>query len=128
MRWNKERYNTDLEYRDKCRIIFRKRHKRSKERHYFKYAARSLRYKFRIQIVSFDLWKIAKRQRLTCPITGRHLTRTNISVDHIIPLSKGGTNDFSNLRFIDHHANLAKASFSESELLALAKDIIKTLK
>jgi hypothetical protein len=55
------------------------------------------------------------------------LTRSNISIDHKIPLSKGGTNDPLNLRFIDIHANLAKAKFTDEALIALAKDIVNTM-
>ena len=64
---------------------------------------------------------------MICPLTNRHLTRHNISIDHIIPTSKGGTNDLQNLRFVDYHANLAKATFSDSDLLKLAIDIVNTL-
>jgi 5-methylcytosine-specific restriction endonuclease McrA len=106
---------------------WRKKRRRKKQKRYFKFIAKVLRYKYKVSITARDLWKIAKKQRLVCPLTGRYLTRKNISVDHIIPVSKGGTNDLSNLRFVDYHANLAKAKFSEAELLALAKDIVKTL-
>lgn len=109
------------------REAWRQKRRRKKQRRYFSYAAKILRYKYKIKVTASDLWRIAKRQRMVCPVTGRHLTRENISIDHTIPLSKGGTNDLSNLRFIDYHANLAKATFSEAELLTLAKDIVNTL-
>lgn len=106
--------------------MWRQKDRRKKQKRYFKFAAGTLRYKYRISITAWDLWKIAKRQRLLCPLTGRYLTRKNISVDHIIPLSNGGTNNLSNLRFIDYHANLAKAMFSDEDLFNLAKDIVAT--
>jgi 5-methylcytosine-specific restriction endonuclease McrA len=126
MSYDKQKYLRE-KMNPRCRERWRQKRKRKRQRRYFSYAAKTLRYKFRIQISAFDLWKIAKRQCLKCPLTGRHLTRENISIDHTIPLSSGGTNDRSNLRFVDYHANLAKASFSEAELLTLAKDIVKTL-
>lgn len=98
--------------------------------HYFRYMAMVLRDKCKVgyKIKWNDLYKIAKSQKLVCPLTNRKLTRENISVDHKIPLSKGGTNDPSNLRFIDYHANLAKAMFTDEELRILATDIINTIK
>lgn len=93
---------------------------------YFKYLSRVLKYKCKTGhlITPQELWSLAKRQRLTCPLSGRRLTRNNISIDHIIPLSNGGDNHPSNLRFVDYHANLAKAMFSDQELVLLAADII----
>jgi len=105
----------------------RRKAKRHKQKRYFKYLSEILRRKYSIGIGAWDLWKIAKRQQLICPLTGRRLTRKNISIDHSVPKSRGGTNDISNLRFVDYHANLAKAMFSEDELLQLAKDIVTTL-
>ena len=124
MKYDKVRYRADTQYRERCLQTWRKKRKQKKQRRYFGYAAKTLRYKFRIQISAFDLWKIAKRQRLICPLTGRHLTRANISVDHHIARSKGGTSELPNLRFIDYHANLAKATFSDDDLFTLAKDIV----
>lgn len=75
---------------------------------------------------AWELWKLAKKQKLICSLTGRKLTIKNISVDHILPLSKGGTNALNNLRFVDRHANLARLTFSDNELFELAKDIVNT--
>ena len=43
-------------------------------------------------VTAQHLWGIAKRQQMRCALTNRKLTKNNLSVDHIIPLSKGGTN------------------------------------
>ena len=83
--------------------------------------------KINVSVRQWDLWKIAKKQRLKCALTGRKLTNENISLDHIIPTSKGGTHDISNLRLVVLHANLAKLNYSDNELLELAKDIVTTL-
>lgn len=100
-----------------------------KKIHYFITLAQSLRSRNKNghRITANELWSIAKKQKLICPLTGRKLTRENISLDHITPLSAGGDNSFNNLRFVDYHANLAKLNYSDVELLQLAKDIVSTL-
>jgi 5-methylcytosine-specific restriction endonuclease McrA len=73
----------------------------------------------------FDLWKLAKKQKLICAISGRKLTTENISVDHVVPLSKGGSTKIDNMQLVDYHANLAKFTFTMSELYTLCEDILK---
>jgi 5-methylcytosine-specific restriction endonuclease McrA len=64
---------------------------------------------------------IAKRQKLKCAISGQILTRENMSIDHIIPLCKGGTNDISNLQILTIEINIMKNSHSTEEFIRLCK-------
>ena len=79
-------------------------------------------------IRAFDLWKLAKRQKMLCALTGRHLTNENVSPDHIIPISKGGTHEIGNLRLVDRDANIARASLTDEEFLSLCHDVVNHLK
>lgn len=74
-----------------------------------------------------ELWGLLKKQRMLCGLTGRRLNRDNISLDHIVPLSKGGSNEPSNLRFVHIDANTFKMDMDDNGLLELAKDIVRTL-
>lgn len=74
-----------------------------------------------------ELWGLLKRQRMLCTLTGRRLNRDNISLDHIVPLSKGGSNEPNNLRFVHIDSNTFKMDMDDSDLLELATDIVKTL-
>ena len=76
------------------------------------------------KIKPFDLWKIAKKQKLQCALTGDILDRKNISLDHIVPLSKGGKNIVSNVRLVTKDANFMKNSHSDEELLELCKKVV----
>jgi len=78
-------------------------------------------------IRAVDLALLAKRQKMLCALTGRRLTNENISPDHIIPISKGGTHDIGNIRLVDRDANIARASLSDEDFLKLCKDVVKTL-
>lgn len=64
---------------------------------------------------------------MLCALTGRRLTNENISPDHIIPISKGGTHDIGNIRLVDRDANIARAALSDEDFLKLCKDVVKTL-
>lgn len=74
-------------------------------------------------ILALDLWGLAKRQRLLCPVSGRKLSNRNISIDHIVPLSKGGTHDISNLRLTIKEINYARINMSDADFIALCREV-----
>lgn len=108
-------------------------YKRQKRKSVDKYRRRSifrmlstkLYSNFGVKINPFDLWKIAKRQRLICPLSGRKLNRSTISLDHKMPLSKGGTHNLDNLQFVHVNVNYAKNSLTDDEFLLLCEDVVK---
>jgi 5-methylcytosine-specific restriction endonuclease McrA len=77
------------------------------------------------QLTKFDLWKLAKKQKLICPLTGRRLTNDSISIDHIIHLSNGGTSLIDNIRLVDYDANMARRALSDSQFIKLCQDVTK---
>jgi 5-methylcytosine-specific restriction endonuclease McrA len=79
------------------------------------------------KIKPFELWCLAKKQKLICPLTGEKLTVENISVDHKIPISKGGTNYISNLQLVTRRANTIKNNMSMNEFYLFCKNIVDRL-
>lgn len=79
------------------------------------------------RLVAKDLWRLALKQRLICPYTRIKLTRQTISLDHIIPLSKEGTNDITNVCFIYRPVNYAKRDMSKEDFIGLCKLIVSCL-
>jgi len=56
------------------------------------------------------------KQKCRCPYTGILLKiGTDASLDHIIPVSKGGSNDLDNLQWVHKWVNLAKSDYSDAE-------------
>jgi len=62
-----------------------------------------------------------------CYLTNRKinfLDSKSYSLDHIIPLSKGGMNDISNLGLTCRDANMAKTDMSLKEFIQLCKEVL----
>lgn len=75
------------------------------------------------RIEAYQLWGILKKQKLICPISGIKLTNENISLDHIIPKSKGGRNTLDNIQFVTIDVNQAKRAHLVSDFLELVNKI-----
>lgn len=62
-------------------------------------------------------------QRGRCAYTGKRLDRRTAQVDHKTPVSRGGTNDASNLQWVTADANWVKRDRTHEEFIALCSDI-----
>jgi 5-methylcytosine-specific restriction endonuclease McrA len=80
------------------------------------------------RLTPLDLYTIVKRQRLICPITGLKLTAENISVDHIIPVSKGGSNSPDNIRLVHKMINHMKNYYSDTQFFDMCSLVVKNFK
>ena len=58
-----------------------------------------------------------------CAICGNILSKYNYTIDHIVPLSRGGTNSVDNLRATHESCNKLKGKFTDGELLSMNKKI-----
>jgi 5-methylcytosine-specific restriction endonuclease McrA len=125
----RDEYKTKKEVKRNNRKEQRRQYKvRYKRIHYFKHISKVHNKRSGGYVLKpMELWGLLKRQRMLCGLTGRMLNRDNISLDHIVPLSKGGSNEPSNLRFVHIDANTFKMDMDDSDLLELATDIVKTL-
>lgn len=77
------------------------------------------------KIKPFDLWKIAKQQKLKCALTGEKLTSENMSVDHLISKSKGGINIPSNVRLVLKSVNVARQTMTDDEFIELCRKVVR---
>ena len=71
-----------------------------------------------------QLERILKAQKYRCFLTGRPLTPADVSVDHLVALSRGGSQDVSNLRLVTRGANHAKSNLLLQEFVELCRDVV----
>lgn len=60
-----------------------------------------------------------------CAICGKPVKFQKMTVDHIKPLSQGGTNEFSNLQLACHSCNRLKNNFTEEEFYDLVERVLR---
>ena len=73
---------------------------------------------------AFDLWCILKKQKMICPFTGIRLDRKNFSIDHIIPVSRGGENAKNNIRIVHKMANRMRWNANDLIFIDMCKLIV----
>lgn len=65
--------------------------------------------------IQFSRWALIKRDHSCCQYCGKHLTGTQISIDHIIPRSQGGQKTYLNCVVACHPCNWKKGNRTPEE-------------
>lgn len=76
-------------------------------------------------VTATEILKLIERQQFRCAVSGRELTPASASLDHIVPLSRGGSHRIENLWVVDQQVNAAKGTLTVEELLQLCSDVIR---
>lgn len=66
--------------------------------------------KSRVQISNKLKHEIWRRDKFTCQYCGRDINEVELEIDHIKPVSKGGTNSISNLQTLCFECNRSKSN------------------
>lgn len=72
-----------------------------------------------------ELREMVNNQNFMCCLSGRKLTPETASVDHIVPLARGGQHNASNLCIVDHQVNRAKGTLTRDEFVAMCVEVAK---
>ena len=73
-----------------------------------------------------DLETLLERQDFRCALTGESLTPENVALDHIVPISEGGSFSVANSQLVTRIANRAKHTISQDEFVILCKRVTQT--
>ena len=57
---------------------------------------------------------VLQRNNYQCQSCGKRQTETNLHIDHVVPLAKGGSNDISNLQVLCGRCNRQKKHHYDS--------------
>jgi hypothetical protein len=66
-----------------------------------------------------QLKEILERQEYRCALSGVKLEPQDASLDHIVPVSKGGSNSADNLQFLHKDVNRAKFTMSQQDFIKM---------
>ncbi|MAD81133.1 MAG: HNH endonuclease domain-containing protein [Pirellulaceae bacterium] len=69
------------------------------------------------------IMELIESQDFRCALSNRELTPETASLDHVVPLSRGGTHEVSNLCVVVHLVNSAKGSMTVEEFVAMCQDV-----
>jgi len=74
--------------------------------------------------ISLDrLRTLLAKQDHRCALTGRVLTPSTLSLDHIMPVSQGGGHVIENAQFLDKEVNRAKGALTNEKFIALCREV-----
>ena len=75
-----------------------------------------------------ELKELIEKQNYKCALTGDTISfDDNIELDHILPTSRKGTNELSNVRWVTKEANRLKQNLYDTELLLICQKVINHL-
>lgn len=77
-------------------------------------------------ITAKNLMQLVERQKYRCALSGRKLTPASASLDHRMPLVKGGEHAMRNLWVLHRDVNAAKGTMTVDEFLAVCRDVCRT--
>lgn len=76
-------------------------------------------------VTAKTIMTLVERQRFRCAISGRELTPQTASLDHIVPLARGGEHGVDNIWVVDQHINSAKGTMTLDEFVAMCRDVVR---
>ena len=89
----------------------------------FCWRAQLLTRKLHRRVTEAELRALWDSQGGLCALTGQPMDIRAAELDHIVPRSRGGTNEPSNLRWLTRAANQAKGDLLDEEFLALCVQV-----
>ena len=74
-------------------------------------------------VTAKKVMELVESQRFRCSLSGRELTPETASLDHVLPLGRGGVHDISNVSVVDHQVNSAKGAMTVDEFIQVCRDV-----
>lgn len=69
--------------------------------------------------------EMIERQGYRCALSGRKLTPESASIDHVVPLAKGGAHSIENLWVVENVINSAKGTLTVEEFVSMCRDVVR---
>lgn len=75
-----------------------------------------------------DLEFLLEAQEYRCALTSEPLTPENLAVDHIVPISEGGSFDADNSQLVTKSVNRAKHTMGQHQFIALCQQVAESFR
>ena len=79
-------------------------------------------------ITQREVLDLLEAQRYRCNLTGRELTPDTASLDHVVPVSRGGRHVIANAQALHEDVNRAKHTLTNDEFVTLCHEVVKHTK
>jgi hypothetical protein len=70
-----------------------------------------------------QLMQLIKRQSFRCALSGVEISPETARLDHIMPVSQGGTDEIVNLQWLHVDANTAKGTMSQEQFILMCRRV-----
>jgi CRISPR/Cas system Type II protein with McrA/HNH and RuvC-like nuclease domain len=77
------------------------------------------------KVTAKRLRRLLEKQGYKCFFSGRPLEPNTASVDHLLPVSRGGTNTIDNVCVVHMDINRAKGTLTASEFIGLCREVVE---
>ncbi len=76
------------------------------------------------KIPTRKLLELIESQGYLCALSGRPLEPATAGVDHVVPVSRGGSHDIENVQVIHRDVNQAKSTMTNEEFIAMCREVV----
>lgn len=70
-----------------------------------------------------QLMQLLKQQSFRCALSGVEISPETARLDHIVPVSQGGTDEIGNLQWLHVDANTAKGTMSQEQFILMCRRV-----
>lgn len=71
-----------------------------------------------------SIMRLIESQDFKCALTHRKLTPSTASLDHRVPVARGGPHVLSNCQVLDKQVNRAKGTMTTDEFISLCREVV----
>jgi hypothetical protein len=72
-----------------------------------------------------DMLEKLRQQGNRCALSGELIDHQNCEIDHIVPVSRGGSSDIENLQFVSKRMNRMKGTMTNEEFAEACKSVVE---
>lgn len=89
------------------------------------YRSRQIRPRVAGSVTAAEACALVERQQYRCALTGRLLTPKSASLDHVLPICRGGKHGIGNAQVLHKQINRIKGVLTNEEFVAVCREVVE---